>query len=46
MKKRKSKKKSDDEKAKAKDIEPIEDKKPFDFGGLPTRDIKKNLGCG
>jgi hypothetical protein len=20
--------------------------KPFDFGGLPDRDIKKNLGCG
>ena len=21
-------------------------KSPFDFGGLPKRDIKKNLGCG
>ena len=19
---------------------------PFDFGGLPNRDLKKNLGCG
>lgn len=19
---------------------------PFDFGGLPDRDLKKNLGCG
>ena len=19
---------------------------PFDFGGLPRRDLKKNLGCG
>lgn len=19
---------------------------PFDFGGLPQRDLKKNLGCG
>jgi hypothetical protein len=19
---------------------------PFDFGGLPKRDLKKNLGCG
>jgi len=19
---------------------------PFDFGGLPTRNLKKNLGCG
>ena len=23
-----------------------ESKNPFDFGGLPSRDIKKNLGCG
>ncbi|HEY8936220.1 MAG TPA: hypothetical protein VIM65_13400 [Cyclobacteriaceae bacterium] len=23
-----------------------EQKKPFDFGGLPQRDLKKNLGCG
>ena len=22
------------------------DDKPFDFGGLPNRDLKKNLGCG
>jgi hypothetical protein len=22
------------------------DEKPFDFGGLPDRDLKKNLGCG
>jgi hypothetical protein len=21
-------------------------KNPFDFGGLPLRDLKKNLGCG
>ncbi|HEY0740432.1 MAG TPA: hypothetical protein VGD40_03185 [Chryseosolibacter sp.] len=26
-------------------IEPDEEK-PFDFGGLPNRDLKKNLGCG
>jgi hypothetical protein len=25
-------------------VEPEE--KPFDFGGLPNRDLKKNLGCG
>jgi hypothetical protein len=25
---------------------PEEPKKPFDFGGLPVRDLKKNLGCG
>ena len=23
-----------------------EPKEPFDFGGLPLRDLKKNLGCG
>jgi hypothetical protein len=23
-----------------------ESEKPFDFGGLPVRDLKKNLGCG
>ena len=23
-----------------------EEEKPFDFGGLPNRDLKKNLGCG
>ncbi len=25
-------------------LEPVE--KPFDFGGLPSRDLKKSLGCG
>ena len=23
-----------------------EEEKPFDFGGIPSRDLKKNLGCG
>ena len=23
-----------------------EQREPFDFGGLPMRDFKKNLGCG
>lgn len=23
-----------------------ETEKPFDFGGLPQRDLKKSLGCG
>ena len=33
--------------AKAKNIPPQdEDEKPFDFGGIPDRDLKKNLGCG
>jgi hypothetical protein len=27
-------------------VTPPEEEKPFDFGGLPQRDIKKNLGCG
>jgi hypothetical protein len=26
--------------------EPGETEDPFDFGGLPKRDLKKNLGCG
>ena len=25
---------------------PTDEEKPFDFGGLPDRDLKKNLGCG
>lgn len=25
---------------------PDEAQNPFDFGGLPDRDLKKNLGCG
>jgi hypothetical protein len=24
----------------------VEEDKPFDFGGIPSRDLKKNLGCG
>jgi hypothetical protein len=24
----------------------VDDEKPFDFGGIPERDLKKNLGCG
>ncbi|HWA34551.1 MAG TPA: hypothetical protein VG737_10500 [Cyclobacteriaceae bacterium] len=31
---------------KSKDIPPQDDEKPFDFGGIPDRDLKKNLGCG
>ncbi|HEY5747469.1 MAG TPA: hypothetical protein VIU12_15425 [Chryseolinea sp.] len=26
--------------------EPAETEDPFDFGGLPKRNLKKNLGCG
>lgn len=29
-----------------KEKEPGETEDPFDFGGLPKRDLKKNLGCG
>jgi hypothetical protein len=25
---------------------PAAEEKPFNFGGLPARDLKKNLGCG
>lgn len=32
--------------AKEKEIPPQDDEKPFDFGGIPDRDLKKNLGCG
>lgn len=46
-------KKSQVKKAKSKNEEkkevksnPIPDEKVFDFGGLPERDLKKNLGCG
>jgi hypothetical protein len=24
----------------------VDPENPFDFGGLPERDLKKNLGCG
>jgi hypothetical protein len=37
------------EKAKIKEQAPVtvpDEEKPFDFGGMPQRDIKKNLGCG
>jgi hypothetical protein len=29
-------------------LDKVEEKEvtPFDFGGLPQRDLKKNLGCG
>ena len=37
-----------DEKAMS-DVQRIQDnpdENPFDFGGIPARDLKKNLGCG
>lgn len=30
----------------AKSEDSAEDSDPFDFGGLPNRNLKKNLGCG
>jgi len=27
-------------------LEKPEDENPFEFGGLPNRNLKKNLGCG
>jgi hypothetical protein len=45
----KSRKKKKEEKSgtKAPSEEPVEkNEKPFDFGGIPPRDLKKNLGCG
>lgn len=43
MKKKKTRKKPE------KEIKPPpapEKEEPFDFGGLPHRDLKKSLGCG
>ncbi len=47
--KAKSPKKKEPKAEPEKKILPIvqeEPEKPFDFGGLPQRDLKKNLGCG
>jgi len=43
------KKASKKPKVKEKEVPPSVEKekeKPFDFGGLPERSLKKNLGCG
>jgi hypothetical protein len=50
MKKKKAGKKATKDKVKA-NLKPQESISPIpedelDFGGLPQRDIKKNLGCG
>jgi hypothetical protein len=47
MGKKKAAKKSKPKEAgsKQKEVEKQEEK-PFDFGGIPNRDLKKNLGCG
>ena len=46
---KKKAKKAEKEPKKAEPLGPAqtaEEDKPFDFGGLPDRDLKKNLGCG
>lgn len=50
MEKKKQKKVKDngEKKDRPKGQENVEaqEEKPYDFGGLPDRDLKKNLGCG
>lgn len=38
--------KSKNEKASKEEQSAPQPAKPFDFGGIPERDMKKNLGCG
>jgi hypothetical protein len=47
-KKKRDKKAGQNKKPENKPVKPesVDDEKPFDFGGLPQRDLKKNLGCG
>jgi hypothetical protein len=50
MKKQKQKSKPDDKKQKSplkkETIQSGDKSGAFDFGGIPDRDLKKNLGCG
>jgi len=46
MKKKKSKKKPVKEIKTSQSPPPANEPDPLDFGGLPKRDLKKNLGCG
>jgi hypothetical protein len=46
MKKKKDKTKKVTEQKPVKQVELPNNELPFDFGGLPSRDLKKNLGCG
>jgi hypothetical protein len=46
MKKQKPKKDKEKPKKKEGELQQEENDKPFNFGGLPERDLKKNLGCG
>jgi hypothetical protein len=45
-KEKRGKKESLKAEAKKNSLTVAEEEKPFDFGGLPNRDLKKNLGCG
>ena len=44
--KKKEVKKSEEAKKKVSEEAVPSTEKPFDFGGLPDRNLKKNLGCG
>lgn len=44
--KSKKKKPAEDKTTGVHQVTPDESGKTFDFGGLPERDLKKNLGCG
>jgi hypothetical protein len=46
MAKKKGSKKPKSKESKPPQITPSEKEESFDFGGLPDRDFKKNLGCG
>lgn len=45
-KKTKDTKKTLDPISKENEVPNTENESPFNFGGLPARDLKKNLGCG
>ena len=46
-KKKPDKKKKDDSQRPSKERTSNENREqPFDYGGIPERDLKKNLGCG
>jgi hypothetical protein len=46
MGKKKALKKVKPQGRKVEEEKELSDEKQFDFGGIPARDLKKNLGCG
>jgi hypothetical protein len=46
MGKKKASKKAKEKEKKAGQVAEPEKDQTFDFGGLPDRNLKKNLGCG